>query len=227
HMSTLPNFTLPGDTASATRYWGDEDIVEERLDAVAGAQSLPASGPGLGVTRRRDLLESKTLRKQEVCRRRLPSDARQHRLELQQVEQGAVYVAVAGHQHAVAEAVGPAVVARDRTAGLAHDQHPRGGVPGVQAQLPEAVQPAGGDVAEVERRGPGAAHAVHLRQDAREHLEVELDAVLDVGEAGAEQRPADVGGGAHRQRAAVQPRAAALRGGEELVPLGVVDDAYD
>jgi len=65
HMSTLPNFTLPGDTASATRYWGDEDIVEERLDAVDGVQSLPSSGPGLGVTLRRDLIERKTLRKQE------------------------------------------------------------------------------------------------------------------------------------------------------------------
>ena len=66
HLSTLPNFTLPGDTASATRYWGDEDIVEERLDAVDGVQSLPASGPGLGVTLRRDLIERKTVRVLEV-----------------------------------------------------------------------------------------------------------------------------------------------------------------
>ncbi|HZW28534.1 MAG TPA: o-succinylbenzoate synthase [Trueperaceae bacterium] len=65
HMSTLPNFTLPGDTASATRYWGDDDIVEERLDAVDGVQSLPTSGPGLGVTLRRDLLERLTLRVQD------------------------------------------------------------------------------------------------------------------------------------------------------------------
>ena len=64
HMSTLSNFTLPGDTASATRYWGDEDIVEERLDAVDGVQSVPA-GPGLGVTLRRDLIERKTLRRQD------------------------------------------------------------------------------------------------------------------------------------------------------------------
>ncbi len=66
HMSTLPNFTLPGDTASASRYWGDEDIVEERLDAVEGMQTVPASGPGLGVTLRRDLLERKTLRSLEL-----------------------------------------------------------------------------------------------------------------------------------------------------------------
>jgi O-succinylbenzoate synthase len=66
HLSTLPDFTLPGDTASASRYWGDDDIVEEKLDAVDGIQSLPASGPGLGVTLRRDLLEKRTLRKLEL-----------------------------------------------------------------------------------------------------------------------------------------------------------------
>lgn len=63
HLSTLPNFKLPGDTASASRYWGDEDIVEERLDAVDGVQRVP-DGPGLGVTLRRDLIERKTLRQQ-------------------------------------------------------------------------------------------------------------------------------------------------------------------
>lgn len=64
HMSTLPNFTLPGDTASATRYWGDEDIIEERLDADNGVQSIP-SGPGLGVTLRRELIERMTVRSQQ------------------------------------------------------------------------------------------------------------------------------------------------------------------
>jgi len=62
HLSTLENFTLPGDTASATRYWGDDDIIEQRLDAVAGLQSVPHDGPGLGVTLRRDLLERLSVR---------------------------------------------------------------------------------------------------------------------------------------------------------------------
>ena len=63
HMSSLENFTLPGDTSSATRYWGDEDIIEEVLDAKAGIQHLPTTGPGLGVTLRHDLIEKFTLRK--------------------------------------------------------------------------------------------------------------------------------------------------------------------
>ncbi|HLU82002.1 MAG TPA: o-succinylbenzoate synthase [Trueperaceae bacterium] len=62
HLSTLANFTLPGDTASATRYWGDNDIIEEKLDAVDGIQSLPASGAGLGVTLRYDLIDKLTVR---------------------------------------------------------------------------------------------------------------------------------------------------------------------
>ncbi len=63
HMSTLENYTLPGDTASASRYWGDEDIIEQRLDAIDGIQRLPSEGPGLGVTLREDLIERLTVRR--------------------------------------------------------------------------------------------------------------------------------------------------------------------
>lgn len=62
HLSTLENFTLPGDTASATRYWGDDDVIEQRLDAVDGVQQVPCDGPGLGVTLREELLERLTQR---------------------------------------------------------------------------------------------------------------------------------------------------------------------
>ncbi len=60
HLSSLPNFKLPGDTASASRYW-DEDIVEPLLDAQDGVQQIP-DGPGLGVTLKHDLIEKLTLR---------------------------------------------------------------------------------------------------------------------------------------------------------------------
>ncbi len=55
HLSSLPGFSLPGDTASASRYW-DEDIVSPLLDAVDGVQQIPA-GPGIGVSLRRDVLK--------------------------------------------------------------------------------------------------------------------------------------------------------------------------
>lgn len=62
HLSSLPNFTLPGDTASASRYW-EEDIVEPLLDAQDGVQHIP-EGPGLGVTLRHDLIDKLTLRRE-------------------------------------------------------------------------------------------------------------------------------------------------------------------
>jgi o-succinylbenzoate synthase len=65
HLSSLEGFVLPGDTASASRYW-DEDIVEPLLDAVDGVQQVPP-GPGSGVTLKRDLVERLT-RKVEVLR---------------------------------------------------------------------------------------------------------------------------------------------------------------
>ena len=61
HLTTHEAFTLPGDTASASRYW-DEDIVEPLLEAENGLQRLP-EGPGLGVTLKHDLIERLTVRK--------------------------------------------------------------------------------------------------------------------------------------------------------------------
>lgn len=60
HLSSLEGFTLPGDTSSASRYW-DEDIVEPLLDARHGVQRIP-DGPGLGVTLKRDFIETITER---------------------------------------------------------------------------------------------------------------------------------------------------------------------
>ena len=60
HLSTLPNYTLPGDTASASRYW-DEDVVEPVLDAVDGVQSVP-EGPGIGVVPDHDRIARRSTR---------------------------------------------------------------------------------------------------------------------------------------------------------------------
>lgn len=48
HLSSLPNFTLPGDTSSGSRYW-DRDLIVEPLEAENGVQAIPQHGPGIGV----------------------------------------------------------------------------------------------------------------------------------------------------------------------------------
>lgn len=54
HLSTLPNFALPGDTSSASRYWAT-DVINEPLEAVDGLMPVP-QGPGIGVTLNRDFI---------------------------------------------------------------------------------------------------------------------------------------------------------------------------
>jgi o-succinylbenzoate synthase len=59
HLSTLPNFTKPGDTSSSSRYF-HRDIVVEKLEAKDGLMPVP-DGPGIGVSLDRDFLASVTL----------------------------------------------------------------------------------------------------------------------------------------------------------------------
>lgn len=49
HLATLPNFTKPGDTSSASRYFS-RDIINEALEARQGEMPVPHNGPGIGVT---------------------------------------------------------------------------------------------------------------------------------------------------------------------------------
>lgn len=59
HLSTLPNFTKPGDTSSSSRYF-HRDIIVETLEAEDGLMAVP-HGPGIGVSLDRDFLKSVTL----------------------------------------------------------------------------------------------------------------------------------------------------------------------
>ncbi|SMB90341.1 o-succinylbenzoate synthase [Deinococcus hopiensis] len=54
HLSTLPNFALPGDTSSASRYW-ETDVIHEALEAADGLMPVP-QGPGIGVTLNREFI---------------------------------------------------------------------------------------------------------------------------------------------------------------------------
>jgi o-succinylbenzoate synthase len=61
-MSTLPNFTLPGDVSASQRYW-KEDIIEPEVEVSSrGTISVP-TGAGLGYAVKRDLVDQLTVRK--------------------------------------------------------------------------------------------------------------------------------------------------------------------
>jgi O-succinylbenzoate synthase len=62
HLSTLPNFSLPGDIAASKRYF-DPDLVEPPIEVAPDGTIGVPTGPGLGVTIREDRLEAATVRR--------------------------------------------------------------------------------------------------------------------------------------------------------------------
>jgi len=61
-MSTLPNFTLPGDVSASRRYW-NEDIIEPEVEVSSAGTIKAPAGPGLGYAIKRDLIERLMVRK--------------------------------------------------------------------------------------------------------------------------------------------------------------------
>ena len=66
HLATLANFTQPGDTSSASRYF-KRDIVNEPLEAAHGEMPVPNNGAGIGVTLDRDYMKTVTSHFEMIC----------------------------------------------------------------------------------------------------------------------------------------------------------------
>ncbi len=65
-LSTLPNFTLPGDVSASRRYWV-EDIIEPEV-VVSSQGTIPVpTGPGIGFEPRRDRIEKLTTRTEHLA----------------------------------------------------------------------------------------------------------------------------------------------------------------
>jgi O-succinylbenzoate synthase len=62
-LSTLPNFTLPGDVTASKRYW-DEDIIEPEVTVSERGTIRVPEAPGIGFEPRLDLIEKLTFRKE-------------------------------------------------------------------------------------------------------------------------------------------------------------------
>ena len=62
HLSTLPNFSLPGDIAASKRYF-DPDLIDPPIDVASDGTIAVPRGPGLGVSIVPDRLDHATLRR--------------------------------------------------------------------------------------------------------------------------------------------------------------------
>lgn len=65
-LSTLPNFSLPGDVSASKRYWREE-IVEPAVEVSARGTIKAPTLPGSGYEVKRDLIERLTVRRKEIC----------------------------------------------------------------------------------------------------------------------------------------------------------------
>ncbi len=69
-LSTLENFSLPGDVSASSRYW-TEDIIEPEVTVSPSGEITIPDTPGRGYSVRTDLVEQLTVRKQQL-RARIP-----------------------------------------------------------------------------------------------------------------------------------------------------------
>jgi len=65
-LSTLPNFTLPGDVTASNRYWAEDLVDPEVTVSPQGTIRVP-TGPGIGFAPRRELIEKLTIRKERLA----------------------------------------------------------------------------------------------------------------------------------------------------------------
>jgi len=65
-LSTLANFTLPGDVTASKRYWEEDIIDPEVVVSPQGTIGVPR-GPGIGFEPRRERIEKLTVRKERLA----------------------------------------------------------------------------------------------------------------------------------------------------------------
>lgn len=64
-LSSLPNFTLPGDVSASSRYW-KEDIVEPEITVSSTGTIQQRNAPGIGYKVKEKFIEELTVRKEEL-----------------------------------------------------------------------------------------------------------------------------------------------------------------
>ena len=119
--------------------------------------------------------------------------------------------------------------ASDESPSFANQECARRNIPGIQATLPESVEPAGGDVSQIER---GAAHPTHIDDAGHHSRELcsesrMLRRLAEMGNAAAEDRLRQVAAPRHTQPAIAAKRSLTLLSHVHVIVGWIVDDASD
>jgi O-succinylbenzoate synthase len=67
-LSTLPNFSLPGDVSASNRYWS-EDIIDPEIEVRSTGTIAVSNQAGLGYEIKKDLINKLTVREETFKRR--------------------------------------------------------------------------------------------------------------------------------------------------------------
>ena len=120
-----------------------------------------------------------------------------------------------------------AIQTRDDAAGFADNQAARSQVPSCETGLPECIEPSGGDVGEVERRGARPADAGRILNNLGKHGQVGRQVIVDLPtrEARADKCAFQLLLSADANSPAVQLRPVATGCREEFLPNRIVDDS--
>jgi O-succinylbenzoate synthase len=62
-LSSLENFSLPGDVTASKRYWSD-DIIDPPVEVSSDGQITQRDAPGIGYRVKQDLVDHLTVRSQ-------------------------------------------------------------------------------------------------------------------------------------------------------------------
>ena len=99
-------------------------------------------------------------------------------------------------------------------------------IPRHEAHLPEAIEPATGNVGEIQRSGARATDAGGFLGQFAEHAKVSVNMIeLAEGEAGTNEGLIEAGAAGYPDTAVIQEGATATGGREHFVPDRVVDNS--
>src|SRR5205085_1688708 len=120
---------------------------------------------------------------------------------------------------------GTAIKSRNPAAGLFDDQHAGSGIPGIEIELPEAVELSRRHATQVEGGGTSAPHAVRAQSDLVIEVNVGILMAFVAGKAGSHQAFRQVPRRGNVDALSVHKGPATLLGSKQVVARGIVDDS--